>query len=94
MYSKEELTQCNHFGMVHTLTAFTGDWVEDISNSYPTFIKVLQPVTFVMHLFMRSNMSDNQENTQKDTILLFEYIVVWIQTINGRRLLFKEIIQR
>ena len=45
MYMKEELTQCNHFSMVHTLTAFTGEWVEDISNSYPMFIKVLQPVT-------------------------------------------------
>ena len=30
----------------HVLTAYTGKWVEDISNSYPTFINVLQPVTF------------------------------------------------
>ena len=48
---KKELTQCTHFSMAHALTAYTGELVEDISNSYPTFIKVLQPVTVYGWLF-------------------------------------------
>ena len=45
MYMKEKLTQCNCFCTAHALTAYTGKQVECISNSYPTFIDVLQPVT-------------------------------------------------
>ena len=32
MYVKKELTWCNHFRTAHALTAYTGKWVEDISN--------------------------------------------------------------
>ena len=45
MYVKEELTRCNRFGMVHIVTAWTEKQGEYISNSYPPFIKILQPVT-------------------------------------------------
>ena len=39
-------------------------------------------------------MSDNFKNTQNDAILLFEIGQILIQTIDWRRLLFQEIIQR
>ena len=45
MYMKEELTQCICFGTAHALTTYTRKWVEGISNSYPTFINVLQTAT-------------------------------------------------
>ena len=39
-------------------------------------------VILVMHLFIMSNVSDNHENIQKDTILLFEVGQALIQIIN------------
>ena len=39
-------------------------------------------VIFVMHLFIMSNVSNNQENIQKDAILLFEVGQALIQTFN------------
>ena len=46
-------------------------------------------VIFVMHLFIMSNVSNNHENIQKDTILLFEVGQALIQTINLRKPLFE-----
>ena len=42
-----------------------------------------------MHLFMMLNVSNNHENIQKDTILLFEVGQALIQTFNRRNLLFE-----
>ena len=46
-------------------------------------------VIFVMHLFITLNMSNNHENIQKDTILLFEVGQALIQTFNRRNPLFE-----
>ena len=48
MYAKEELTRYNCFGTVHIVTTHTEKQGEYISNSYPSFIEVLQPVTKVI----------------------------------------------
>ena len=48
-------------------------------------------VIFVMHLFIVSN---NHENIQKDTILLFKVGQALIQTFNQTKPLFEELIQR
>ena len=63
MYVKVELTQCNCFGMVHTLTAFTEEWVEDISNSYLMFIKVFQPVTLFLANLLTAPVNTNWKKT-------------------------------
>ena len=47
-----------------------------------------------MHLLLMLKLLKNHKNTQNDAILLFELGQTLIQTINWRRLLFEEIIQK
>ena len=58
--------------------------VEHNKNNFNVFL--------VMHLFIMLKLLKNHENTQNDAILLFKLGQTLIQTINRRRLLFKEII--
>ena len=64
MYVKEELTWWNRFGTVHIVTVWTEKQGECISNSYPPFIKVLQPVTLSIPAIVPSTVSVVEEEEE------------------------------
>ena len=69
------------------MCSFTCGFILHYLNLFQTQVECVEHnnnfyVILVMHLFMMSNISDNHENTQKDTILLFEVGQTLIQTIN------------